>query len=342
MNRARFPARVFISLLCCTLAVTGQTPVPQVPGGTSQPGLAPAAKPPAPDAPATLHGRVTTADAGSAIRGARVELQGMGRATSDVHRTAMTNREGRYRFDGLPPGRYQIHASRPAFLDMYANQKYPNERGDFWEVTAGQIQQLDFALPRGSVISGRLTDDAGEPLVGIQVTTLRVHHSGSGTQLRPWYPMPFRGITDDRGEFRIPGLSPGTYVVAADFQNNVVGEGYATTYYPGTKNLNEARRFRIGLSEHVTASFSMMMTRQVRVTGQVRSSKGVPLQNYRVALRTETSVGTKGGQSKAAGTFEFEGVSPGSVHARSEHSRRLHGRLLETDRVCIGADRGGR
>ena len=204
-----------------------------------------------------------------------------------------------------------MSATRQGFITMHAGQKRPSERGTFWDVAAGQVQQLDFALPRGSVIFGRLTDDAGEPLAGIHVTTLRVFYSGNGARLRPWTSMPYSGATDDRGEFRIPGLGPGTYVLAADSQNNALGESYATTYYPGTTNLSEARRFQIGLNEQLSANFSMMTTRQVRVAGQVRSSNGEPLHNYRVLLRTETGLGTKGGLV-TSGSFDVGGVMPGA------------------------------
>jgi hypothetical protein len=284
MTRARLLAGVLMPLWWA-LSAAGQTPSPHMPTGTPIPGIAaPPANPVASDAPAILHGRVVAADTGIAIRGAVVELHGTGRPGASVNRSAVTNREGRYRFEDIPPGSYAMSATRQGFITMHAGQKRPSERGTFWDVAAGQVQQLDFALPRGSVIFGRLTDDAGEPLAGIHVTTLRVFYSGNGARLRPWTSMPYSGGTDDRGEFRIPGLGPGTYVLAADSQNNALGESYATTYYPGTTNLSEARRFQIGLNEQLSANFSMMTTRQVRVAGQVRSSNGEPLHNYRVLL----------------------------------------------------------
>jgi hypothetical protein len=124
--------------------------------------------------------------------------------------------------------------------------------------------------------------------------------------------MPFSRITDDRGEFRLPGLSPGTYLIAADFQTNTPGESYAMTYYPGTLRFNEARRVRIGVGEQVTASFTMLTARQVRVTGLVRSSTGESFQDYRVALRTETAVGLRSAPvNPRTGEFEFDGVPPG-------------------------------
>ncbi len=312
MSCVRRFAGIASLLLCGLVNAPAQTQAPQMPTTTSMPGMAPTVKTTPPDALSTLQGRVIVAETGRALHRARVRLSGTGNANAGLRRETLTNQDGRYRFDNLPPGRYMIHSSRAGFVGMQAGQKHPNDRTQFWNVSPGQVQQLDFALPRGSVVAGRLTDDAGEPLAGAQVTTLRVLYSSSGARLQPWY-SPFGGWTDDRGAFRLAGLTPGTYVVAAQIQSDVSGESYATTYYPGTRNLSEAQRFHIGLSDEVTANFSMMMTRQVRVTGEVQSSRGEPLQGFRALLRTETSLGTKGAQVReGTGKFEFAGIAPGS------------------------------
>ena len=308
--------RLSFLLLFFSIGAAAQAPAPQTPTGTPMPGIAPPAKAVASPAPSTVHGRVVAAETGKPLYRARVWLNRTGSddANGGLSREVLTNRDGRYRFDGLPPGLYGIRSSHLGFVEMRDGQKHPDDiANSYRQISPGQVQQLDFALPRGSVISGRLTDDAGEPLAGVQVVPLRVSYSSSGTRVRPWYVSPFNGYTDDRGDFRIPGLKPATYVVAANVPANVVGESYATTYYPGTKNLDEAQRFTIGLNEQVTANFPMMMTRQLRVTGQVRSSTGAPLQSYRAMLRTVTGLGSRGAQIKdAVGSFEFTGVAPGA------------------------------
>ena len=285
---------------------------PQAPTGTPAPSVTPPAKPLASDAPSSLHGRVVVAETGKPLYRARVRLN---RTDGDFNsgREVFTNRDGRYRIDGVAPGMYSILSSHVGFVELRAGQKHPNDIANpFWQIAPGQVQQVDFALSRGGLIAGRLTDDWGEPLAGVEMTPLRVSYSAHGVRFRR-SGMPFTVFTNDRGEFRLSGLSPGTYVIAADVFASVVGESYATTYYPGTKNLAEAQRFTIGLNEQVTANFSMMLTRQVRVTGQMRSSTGAPLPGYSATLRTETGLGSRGAQIKdAAGSFEFTGVAPGS------------------------------
>jgi hypothetical protein len=255
---------------------------------------------------------VAAADTGKTLSRARVHLRKVGGDSTEIELEVLTDRNGRYRFQDLPAGRYSLLSRRPGFLDASSGDQHGGRFG-LVEIAPGEERRVDFALSPGSVISGRIIDDAGEPLAGVQVTAVRFNYSSNGVRLFPANAMPFSGRTDDRGDFRLPGLSPGTYVIAANYQTNVVGESYATTYYPGTRHLSEAHRFRIGLSELATASFTMQTVRQVRVTGQVRSSTGSSLANYRVALRTDATIGSRGAElDSRTGTFILEGVPPGS------------------------------
>jgi hypothetical protein len=57
-------------------------------------------------------------------------------------------------------------------------------------------------------------------------------------------------MTNDLGEYRIHGLSPGRYYVSADVQEPTGPRqerpiAYAPTYYPGTGNAAEAQRLTI-------------------------------------------------------------------------------------------------
>jgi protocatechuate 3,4-dioxygenase beta subunit len=301
-------SRLATLLIAGTIGISAQAP--QTPTRSATPGTPPPLAA-APDTPSTIHGRVVAAETGRPLNRARVHLNRAGNDGKGVSRQALTDRDGRYRFENVPPGRYFIESSSASYLGMRAGQKHPGGPADLWEVLPGQVQQLDFDLPRGGVITGRITDDAGEPLVGADVTPLRVEHSMSGTQLRPSYGADGSNRTDDRGAFRLAGLRPGTYVVAVRVQSDAVGEGYAPTYCPGTKSLREARRFTVGANEEVAVSFSVMGTRLVRVSGQVRSSTGSLLKSHRAVLATETGIGWIGSTITDTGAFEFKGVAPG-------------------------------
>ena len=74
-------------------------------------------------------------------------------------------------------------------------------------------------LPRGSVITGTVVDEYGEPTPGTQVRVMRyVVQAGRRTLQQTG-----SGATDDRGIYRVYGLQPGEYIVSAVPRN--VGPG---------------------------------------------------------------------------------------------------------------------
>ena len=93
--------------------------------------------------------------------------------------------------------------------------------------------------------------------------------------------------TDDTGAFRLYGLAPGDYYVAATLRAgaqsivaNVVGNvvdalgggdraGYAPTYFPGTGNVSEAQRISLGAGQETSVSFALLPVRSVRISGTV-------------------------------------------------------------------------
>jgi large repetitive protein len=302
---------VAIPMIFVALGVAAaQTPAPQTPTRTTAPGIGQSATPENADAFSSIEGRVIAADTGTPLRGASVRISGTGARTAMINKTAVTDRQGRYRLDDVVPGPYMIFASRPGFVQMRAAQKHPLERVAMWTVPSSTTDRLDFALPRGGVIAGRLTDQNGEPLEGIRMITFRVIHQPHGDRLSRGTPM--HSQTDDRGEFRVAGLSPGIYLLSAEIQSNETGHNLVTTYYPGTTDRHEAGRLKIGLSEQVNASFSMWEGRLVRISGQIRASDGTPLHNARLALRTHAEeFGRTGRVEDPSGQFEISGVAPG-------------------------------
>ena len=67
----------------------------------------------------SIHGRVTTADTGSPIRGAEVRLEIDGRFS----RLVTTDSEGRYELRSLPAGTYRLTVSRTGFITLEYGQR---------------------------------------------------------------------------------------------------------------------------------------------------------------------------------------------------------------------------
>jgi hypothetical protein len=125
-------------------------------------------------------------------------------------------------------------------------------------------------------------------------------------------------FTDDLGGFRVYGLPPGDYYVAASLRvapiDSVVETTYAPTYFPGTPDLADAQRLKLGLGAEITATFPLTPVRPARVSGVVLNAAGSPGDAF-LSLESEaTEFGTPigmGGVTRADGTFTLADVAPG-------------------------------
>jgi protocatechuate 3,4-dioxygenase beta subunit len=99
-------------------------------------------------------------------------------------------------------------------------------------VADGQkLDSLDMRLSRGGVITGRILDETGQPALGATVRLLQYRMVQGERTLAP-IGVPgsvSTEITDDRGMYRLYGLPPGEYVVAATPRLMVTGEIRAMT-----------------------------------------------------------------------------------------------------------------
>ena len=143
------------------------------------------------------------------------------------------------------------------------------------------IEKIDFALPRMSVITGRITDETGEPMEGVTVLAMRSLFFEGRRKLVPIA----IATTDDEGEYRLQKLSPATYVVMATTKETwTVTEngketvfGYTPTYFPGLTTGADARRVAVGLGQRVPAiDLSLVPGRAAKISGTAFDSQRRP------------------------------------------------------------------
>jgi hypothetical protein len=128
---------------------------------------------------------------------------------------AVTDRDGTFRVTDLEANlSYYVNASLPSY-----NSPRP-EPGTPAPKTYKVGESVTLTLIKGGVITGKVTNANGEPLVGIRVGAEMVQRARNGKRLANGRAS--EKETDDRGVYRIYGLPPGTYVVMA---------GGATSYY---------------------------------------------------------------------------------------------------------------
>jgi carboxypeptidase family protein len=194
-------------------------------------------------------------------------------------------------------------------------------------VQLGEGQSFDkvvISLPRGGVITGRVTDENGEPLTRVQVYSLFFPPGSSrGVRMGPG------SQTDDLGQFRIYGLQPGDHVVVAEGMRNTFVPpnappeteedkiGFITTYYPGTPDEGTAQRVRARAgTETPGIEIRLLQDRLYRVSGSVVDSQGQPLPhvNGQVMRRTPGMTGgsSYGFNTDEKGQFQMRNVASGN------------------------------
>ncbi len=310
-----------IRVTTCTLLLTlGAVTTP--PTAIAQTPARDAAKP-APVGTATLGGRIVSDDADARpLRRVRVGI-----TTSDrqVGRTVVTDDEGRFGFVALPAGRYMLNATKQGYVMAAYGAKRPNRPGTALVLADGQhMTNVNMRLTRGSVISGVLVDQNGEPFSGAQVSAMQNRFVGTGQ--RTLVPVN-SGQTDDRGQYRIWGLAAGDYVISANagfasqMRDNDIARltdadikramseiasgtarpgdpasnanpearprtvGYASVFYPGTSVAAQAVPIKVGVAEERTGvDFQLSLVPTAKVEGSVVVPEGISPQTIMLQM----------------------------------------------------------
>jgi protocatechuate 3,4-dioxygenase beta subunit len=177
---------------------------------------------------AVISGTVQTGDTtASAARRVTLTLTG---ERSGVRLVAVSDDGGQFAFTGLPPDRYSVLAEKGGYLSMRYGSRRAGGSGTPVVVAEGQRVAIAMTMVKGSVLTGTVRDELGQPLPAVTVTALRFAVApstgergpqdasmGSSAAFPSYFPDSFPGTatTDDRGMYRIYGLAPGDYVVSA-------------------------------------------------------------------------------------------------------------------------------
>jgi hypothetical protein len=124
--------------------------------------------------------------------------------TPGEERSMRANRFGGFEFDSLPAGSYVLKASRKAFMPAEHGQKRWNSAGIPVLVRDGETAFVHIRLPRFSAIAGTVVDENN---IGLP------EHEVAAYRLRTPPELVKTVKANERGEYRLFGLEPGSYVV---------------------------------------------------------------------------------------------------------------------------------
>jgi hypothetical protein len=140
----------------------------------------------------------------------------LGSAASLVGDSAMTNDDGTFAFEGLAAGRYTVRAEKPAYVAMAYGARRHGKPGTGILLRDGEAAHVTLRLPRGAVIAGMVADSDGQPVAGVQVAAMTYAYNEVSGERQ--VPVPLSGPqvrTDDRGMYRMFGLSAGDFAITA-------------------------------------------------------------------------------------------------------------------------------
>jgi hypothetical protein len=310
---------------------------------------------------------VAEADAASAGRGADVVLTTP--SGSQVDTTAAGD-DGRFGFGGLHPGVYYVHAVKAGYLPTTFGAMRPEQLPSAVVLAPSRCRaNILLKMWRGGVIAGTVRSDRGAAEVGIRIGVWRYRMVG-GRRVLTASPAHWTE-TNTRGDYRLFGLVPGEYLVAAlrrpalprpplagtteqGTRARAAARGselIAAVYYPNAPTSETAVPISVGAAaQRLGIDFYLSPVATGVIVGAVlpdalRSVAALQLRGRLDALVSHSVPGSATSFTIGKdGTFEVEAIPPGSyeltvstVDVRSQADRDHTTQYLATTEVQVSS-----
>jgi hypothetical protein len=182
---------------------------------------------------------------------------------------ATTDSSGQWNFSNVACGQATLTATRVGFLWRAARSMNPTLPANL--VSGSPTHDVKLELTPQSVVYGKVVDDQGDPVQNAQVTVLASVVTEGKATFQP------RGAatTNDLGEYRIPGVTRGKYIVCArpNDQGPLPRGGPQTmsaeVCYPGPIEGGSASAMDVSAGRESKVDFNLNQVPAVHVRGTV-------------------------------------------------------------------------
>jgi hypothetical protein len=286
----------------------------------------------------SLSGRVLDTKSGAPIRNAVLQLVPLAQedkalaaaqrerlspvsANRPAAGSATSDADGNYAFETVGAGQYTLSATKLGYLDTRYGATDPFQAGSIINVQPGRPLNLNVKMLLPGTISGKVIDDAGEPVDG---GTVRLISSvWSRGELRHLVVAGSR--PNDLGEFRFGKVRPGRYFLcftptiprgssaAGGIRSDHEVLASVRTFHPSATMIDDAEPVAVEVGSDVRAANIVVQQRATHaIRGKIISGPVLAAaMNLTPADEDSTALALSGANLGPTGEFAFLDVPPG-------------------------------
>ena len=216
-------------------------------------------------------------------------------------KSARADGNGHFIFEHVEAGSYKLMAERQGFFSDSRRREYQ----PVFDVGDGQhLKNMPVRLMPAALVTGEIVDEYNDPVQDVEIRLLSVRMRLGQMVLSS----AGKTVTDDRGQYRIPGLHPGKYYVVAEYKRQnamleaiktaiaekLVEHGqaggarqgevlrldgpeesaepaftYPPLFYPATDDFQQAQAVTLRPGDEMAANFLMISAPVVSISGRV-------------------------------------------------------------------------
>jgi hypothetical protein len=227
-----------------------------------------------PQGTGVIAGIVRNADGNAVLAKAQVSIEVVNSvsASTDI-RPIVTDSSGRFVFANLPPGVFRLFATASGFVTREYGQQESNSPGTPISLATDQrLSNLLLQLVPVGTISGEVRTYDGLPAVKVTVKATRTLFTAAGKVQQ----IVKSTTADDRGKYRLFGLSPGPYYVSTGREEPPSSRSesdYSVQFYPGVDTFERGLLIDVTSGGELNVNLKTSWQKNVTVRGTIVDAK---------------------------------------------------------------------